>query len=39
MSYREPTKLTEIRDRVTINWDVPIKVDDGLVLRADTFRP
>ena len=22
-----------------IDWDVPIKVDDGLVLRADVFRP
>jgi len=22
-----------------IDWDVPIKVDDGLVLRADVYRP
>src|SRR5260370_39242072 len=22
-----------------IDWDVPIKMDDGLVLRADVFRP
>src|SRR5512138_3593269 len=22
-----------------IDWDVPITVDDGLVLRADVFRP
>ena len=22
-----------------IDWDVPIEVDDGLVLRADVFRP
>ncbi|MEA3193204.1 MAG: uncharacterized protein QOD26_1537 [Betaproteobacteria bacterium] len=22
-----------------IDWDIPIKVDDGLVLRADVFRP
>src|SRR6476469_6365880 len=22
-----------------IEWDVPIRVDDGLVLRADVFRP
>jgi predicted acyl esterase len=25
--------------RLRIEWDVPIKVDDGLVLRADVFRP
>jgi predicted acyl esterase len=22
-----------------IDWDMPIKMDDGLVLRADIFRP
>ena len=22
-----------------IDWDVPIKMDDGLILRADVFRP
>jgi len=22
-----------------IDWDVPIEMDDGLVLRADVFRP
>jgi predicted acyl esterase len=30
---------SEIRDGMKIDWDVPIKVDDGLVLRADVFRP
>ena len=30
---------SEIRDGMQIDWDVPIKVDDGLVLRADVFRP
>jgi predicted acyl esterase len=30
---------TEIRDRMRIDWDVPITMDDGLVLRADVFRP
>jgi predicted acyl esterase len=30
---------TEIRDGMTIDWDVPIKMDDGLVLRADVYRP
>jgi hypothetical protein len=30
---------SEIRDGMSIDWDVPIKMDDGLVLRADVFRP
>src|SRR5262245_32684174 len=30
---------TEIRDGMRIDWDVPITMDDGLVLRADLFRP
>ena len=30
---------TEIRDGMRIDWDVPITMDDGLVLRADIFRP
>ena len=30
---------TEIRDRMRIDWDVPIRMEDGLVLRADVFRP
>jgi predicted acyl esterase len=30
---------SEIRDSMQIDWDVPIKMDDGLVLRADIFRP
>jgi uncharacterized protein len=29
----------EIRDGMRIEWDVPIAMDDGLVLRADVFRP
>ena len=29
----------EIRDGMKINWDTPISMDDGLVLRADVFRP
>jgi hypothetical protein len=28
-----------IRDGMRIDWDVPIKMDDGLVLRADVYRP
>jgi len=30
---------TEDRDGMRIDWNVPIKMDDGLVLRADVFRP
>lgn len=30
---------SEIRDGMMIDWDVPIEIDDGLVLRADVFRP
>ena len=30
---------SEIRDGMQIDWDAPIKMDDGLILRADIFRP
>ncbi len=30
---------TEIRDGMHIDWDAPITMDDGLMLRADVFRP
>ncbi len=36
MSYRE---ISEIRDGMRIDWDMPIEMDDGLVLRCDVFRP
>ena len=29
----------EIRDGMQIDWDAPIEMDDGVVLRADIFRP
>ncbi|MBC7584769.1 MAG: CocE/NonD family hydrolase [Tardiphaga sp.] len=29
----------EIRDGMRIDWDVPITMEDGVVLRADIFRP
>jgi uncharacterized protein len=29
----------EIRDNMRIDWDAPIAMDDGVVLRADVFRP
>ena len=33
------TTRTEIADGMRIEWDVPIEMDDGIVLRADVFRP
>jgi predicted acyl esterase len=36
MSYRE---VSEIRDGMRIDWDMPIEMDDGLILRCDIFRP
>jgi predicted acyl esterase len=30
---------SEIRDGMQVDWDVPIRMDDGTVLRADVFRP
>ncbi len=30
---------SEIRDGMQIDWDVPLAMDDGIVLRADVFRP
>ena len=36
MPYRE---VSEIRDGMLIEWDVPIAMEDGVMLRADVFRP
>src|SRR6266850_1826682 len=30
---------SELRDGMRVDWDVPIGMDDGLVLRADVYRP
>ena len=30
---------SEIRDNMQIDWDAPITMDDGVVLRADVYRP
>ncbi len=30
---------SELRDGMRIDWDVPIPMDDGVVLRADVYRP
>ena len=32
-------RQSELRDGMRVDWDVPIAMDDGLVLRADVFRP
>ena len=34
----KPAK-SEVRDGMRIDWDVPIVMDDGNILRADLFRP
>ena len=31
-------RKSEIRDGMRIDWDVPIEMDDGVMLRADVFR-
>ena len=30
---------SDVRDGMRIDWNVPIEMDDGVVLRADVFRP
>jgi len=35
----EKPGMSHVRDGMRIDWDVPITVDDGLVVRADVFRP
>ncbi len=36
MNYRE---VSEIRDGMRIDWDIPIQMDDDIVLRCDIYRP
>ena len=38
VAFLPPTRR-EVRDGMRIEWDVAIRADDGLVLRADVFRP
>ena len=33
------SEQSELRDGMRIDWDVPITLDDGIVLRADVYRP
>ncbi len=35
----DPYERTEDRDGMRITWHAPIPMDDGVVLRADVFRP
>ncbi|MDB5866302.1 MAG: peptidase [Betaproteobacteria bacterium] len=35
----DPYARTEIRDGMRITWHQPITMDDGLVVRADVYRP
>jgi len=30
---------SDVRDGMQIDWDVPIPMEDGIVLRADVYRP
>jgi predicted acyl esterase len=39
MITRTADAKSEIRNDMRIDWDVPIPMDDGIVLRADVFRP
>lgn len=34
----KPAKC-EVRDGMRIDWDMPIPMDDGIILRADVYRP
>ncbi len=36
---RGAARKSELRDGMRIEWDMPIPMDDGLILRADIFRP
>jgi hypothetical protein len=35
----EVKSRTEVRDGMRITWHQPIEIEDGLVLRADVYRP
>ncbi|MCC6777762.1 MAG: CocE/NonD family hydrolase, partial [Hyphomicrobiales bacterium] len=39
VSRDEHAARSEVRDGMQIDWDVPIEMDDGVVLRGDVFRP
>ena len=33
------SRKSELRDGMRIDWDVPIVMEDGIILRADVYRP
>jgi hypothetical protein len=35
----EARTISEIRDGMRIDWDIPIRMEDGAILRADVYRP
>ncbi len=37
--YMDDQSRTDVRDGMRIDWDVPIEMDDGTVLRCDVYRP
>jgi uncharacterized protein len=39
LNVSSPEFRSEVRDGMRIDWNVPITANDGLVLRADVFRP
>ncbi|MGH6725649.1 MAG: CocE/NonD family hydrolase [Pseudolabrys sp.] len=39
MDAKTDIAKSEIRDGMQIDWDAPVTMDDGLVLRADVFGP
>jgi predicted acyl esterase len=39
MDELKNTFKSELKDGIRVDWDVPITMDDGLVLRADVYRP
>ena len=40
ISYEgDPIFRTEVRESMRVDWDVPIEMDDGIILRANLYRP
>lgn len=37
--YMDDQSWSDERDGMRIDWDVPIEMDDGLVIRCDVYRP
>jgi predicted acyl esterase len=39
ITYMDEQSWTDVRDGMRIDWDVPISMDDGVILRCDVYRP